>query len=223
MATKDTSGITKDSSARKGASIRANVEAKALEKRYEFIIESMQEDFDQENERVQTAHSEQIAAMQKEYQQKLATAVENANYNRDTQITQLNQQISEGERNYKELQQMFQVELEKKKVEISAAKAETTRIREQAKHKDTGRVLHIADLQDKIAIDVSFRCKKGRVRTYLRRPNVKFEEAIRELCKDIGKSSATVRFFKNDLEILMRGRTLGEVCLSSFLCGCWEH
>ena len=168
MATKDDNRITKDTSARKSSSIRANAEAKVDEKkRYELIIETMQDDFDQEFESREAAHADEKRTIQKQHQKTLADAVESATRVRDYEIEELKHDISDWERKYKELQNTLQAELEKKKDTIAAANAETVRIREQARNKDHGRVLKIQELTTKIAIEIKFSCKGGSTRTYL--------------------------------------------------------
>ena len=53
----------------------------------------------------------------------------------------------------------------------------------------------IASLKRQAAIQITFKCKHGKPRTYLRRPGTRFINAMEELCKDLGRQVNELRFF----------------------------
>lgn len=113
-------------------------------------------------------------------------------------IAQLNQRVEDSKNQVSRNCQNYFKSLKEKEGEVALAKVAATKAQEDLRNKEAAKDHEIALLKRKIAIEVKFRCKGGRTRTYLLRPHSRFKEAVGEFCKEVGKEVEQMRFYVSD-------------------------
>lgn len=180
-----------------------------------LLLQNLEKECEERIEKLNAAHAEKVAALEKQVQQAAETGANKARAESGAQIAQRDNTIAEWQRKYENQGDYYSKKLLECEGQVAAAREETAlKVRENN------------SLRRKVAIEINFKSKNGRVlRSYLRRPGMKFEDAVKELCKDIQKLHGDVKFFKDGQETTRRARTLGEVCCG-LLCAtmsfeCW--
>lgn len=188
MATQDNLRITKDTSARKNTNIPSDLEAQAKEKYYKAIIDGLQDQYDAQMENQKTAHAEEIAKLKSQHANEIQLvknagkgAIEKVRKDCATKVTQLDGDIMDWERKYKELQQMFKVNADEKEAMAKEAEKNAAGEANQLRIQKLGLEKKITKLERKAAVDISFTGKGYKTRRYLRRHNEPFRDVIHDL------------------------------------------
>ena len=295
MATNDTNRVSKDTSARKQPNILSNAKAQADEMRNQWVLQKLEEGYEnriaeleaahaneitalktqvanlekgdeQQMEKVEAAHAREVAALQAQRQmlqeglekqmddleaahaketallqtqirQAFQAGEASAESKSGVQIALLNDSIKEWKRKYRDAQSELDGSIEDKSIALAVVKADVYRIRNESNELEAKKNHEIANLKRQAAIEIVFKCKGGSPRTYLRRPGTLFNEAMKELCKDVQRPVERMRFFTSAVrnlcyntigadwektlgirEIVPGSKTLEEVCRCFVLC-----
>lgn len=224
MDTKNTHRITKDTSARKGPDMLSGAKAKLNERMNDMLLQQLQDDYTTEFERMEADHAQQIASLQAQLTQNQATNLENQKKAIDAELAkaqetfashsaQYQQKITDLTNKNKQLQSTLDEELAKKKNELKTAQSNVARVQSQVVNLKAAHATEVTDLKRKIAIEVTFRSKGLKTRTYMLRTNTTFGEVVDKLENSVQVLMQNPVFTLNGQQITAKNQTLAAVGL----------
>lgn len=113
-------------------------------------------------------------------------------------IDELNSDVANAKTHIRNLREYYTQRVDSTEQDAAANKTVADAALQDIKDITARKDHEIALLKRQVAIEVKFRCKGGRNRTYLLRPGAKFRDAIEEMCKDLGKSIDSLQFYTSD-------------------------